>query len=263
MSGEPNIKVMTLNVGRLFHSYPTACVDFLLKPEWDAACLQDLPRYVVDDARFRERWPVRHFVPMTNHFMRGGLRVHVGIGIFSGFPFVSTSAHAYVGQLLPVRDLDGVEVDSEGNARPTDLARLRETESRVAVFAEIKARGARFKIGTTHAPWVPRGQTDDHQRASARDMLSIIQSQGPLVIAGDFNAARGGEIYRLLTTEGRLEDCVPPEVVKTRDFGSEPNAPNLVVDYFFKNGDADLVSDVKVHSGVSDHYALSALVRRA
>jgi endonuclease/exonuclease/phosphatase family metal-dependent hydrolase len=262
MSGEQSLKVMTLNVGRLFHSYPAACIEFVLRPEWDMICLQDLPRYVVDDPRFKARWPVRHYVPMANHFMRGNIRVHVGIGIFSMLPFLSASAHAYWGHLSPVLDLDGVQVDVEGNASPTDLARLRETESRLAIFVEIDARKVPFKIGTTLGPWTPSGQVDEHQRAAIQSLISIVQTQGSLVMAGDFNAARGGEIYGMLTRQDALVDCIPSEIIKTRDFGPAADKPNLVVDYFLKRGEIYQVSGVATYFGVSDHCALSATITR-
>jgi endonuclease/exonuclease/phosphatase family metal-dependent hydrolase len=195
--------------------------------------------------------------------MRGSVRVHVGIGIFSQkFPFISTSAHAYVGRVSPILDLDGVAVDANGNTSPTDLARLRQTESRIVVFTAMEVGEVEFKIGTTHGAWVPNGLTDDHQRVSARKLLSIVQEQGPLVMAGDFNAVRGGEIYEILTEPGGLEDCVPLDIVKTRDFGSSTDAPDLVVDYFFKQGEIYKVADVKAHTNVSDHYALSATVSK-
>lgn len=255
------LHVVTLNVGRLFHPNINACMEFLMRPQWDVVCLQDLPAYVVNDRTFKERWPVQHFVPMTNHFMRGRVRVPVGVGIFSrALPFVSTSAHAYLGNIVPLLDLDGVEVDVEGNARPIDIDRLRETESRLVAFVELEKDGCRFKVGTTHGVWVPKGRVDDCQRQSVARMVRLIQEQGSLVIAGDFNAARGGEIYQILI-KGGLKDYVPAEVKRTRVFEAEIGAPDLVVDYFFSFGDAYELANVETHFGVSDHAALSAAMK--
>jgi endonuclease/exonuclease/phosphatase family metal-dependent hydrolase len=256
----PSLKVASLNVGRLFHPHADASKSFLMRPDWDIICVQDVPEYFVSDGAFKSRWPIQHFVAMTNHLI-GSRRVPVGIGIFSRkLPFVMTSAYAYVGNVVPVRDLDGVEVTADGDAIPNDVARVRETESRLLAVVEVEMDQSRFRIGTTHGPWVPGGRVDDHQRSAVARMVEIVRSEGALVMAGDFNICRGSEVYDLFTGAG-FKDCVPADIKGTRNHLAAHADKNVVVDYFFTIGENYKVSDVETHLGVSDHAALSGVVK--
>ncbi|MFA6601258.1 MAG: endonuclease/exonuclease/phosphatase family protein [Candidatus Paceibacterota bacterium] len=254
----PTLRVVTLNVGRgLKHLDRT--VEFLNTCDADVLCLQDVQERHL--GALVGAYPTRHFVPMCRHLVAGGHREPVGIGIFSRFPFQAISAHAYVGSVLPVHDLQGVEVDAEGNSRNHDLALVRATESRLALFVEIELGGEIFKIGTTHGTWVPGGKTDDHQKESMMRFAQIAVGQGPMVLAGDLNAGRGGEIYEMLTAKG-LQDCVPARINNTLDPDLHPlkGRVEVVSDYFLGFGDAYQVSDVQVTFSVSDHGALSGTV---
>jgi len=256
------IKIASLNVGRLFHNNPKGSLGLLMSSEWDVICLQDVPSYVIEKPEFGRRWPVQHFAPMTKHLM-GGARVPVGIGIFSTHPFQSTSAHAYVGNVLPVLDLDGVTVSSAGNAAPHDLTLVRATESRLAIFAEVAVGEVVFKIGTTHGVWVPGGKVDDHQRKSMARLHEIMQDQGGMVMMGDFNATRGGEIYDLIA-RGFI-DCIPYTFKNSVDWvnrGKE-GGPDLLVDHVFTDRFATYgVENVRLQFGVSDHAAIFATIRK-
>ena len=257
-----NLRIASLNIGRLFHLCPAASIDFLMDNRWDVVLVQDAYRSIVESTEFKARWPIRHFEAMTNHFKKGGLREEVGIGIFTRLPLISRSAHAYVRHLLPVGDLDGISLAPNGNANAKDLNRLRETESRLVLFAELMVGETIVKIGTTHGPYRPGGMVDDILRQEMCRFIDIVSLQpGDLVIAGDFNTARDGEIYRTFVDAG-LRDCMPREIKNTIDWkvrGKE-GCPDLVLDGVYTKGESLRVSNVQVHPGVSDHYGLSFTV---
>lgn len=260
----PSIKVVTLNIGRGFPKCGIEkAFEFLSNDEWDIACIQDM--WETDTEDLMELFPTAQiFAPMAKH-PRGCTMVPVGIGIFSrNLPLKSTSVYAYVGNVSPVLDLNGVEVDAFNNAYPKDLKRVRETESRLAVFVEVRVGNLfYFKVGTTHGTWVPKGITDDQQRESMSRLAGIMRSQEyGFVMAGDFNAPREGEIYKTLISEANVADCVPRHITNSIDWkvrGKE--GPDILVDYFFARAPY-LVTDVEAHFGISDHAALSATVSR-
>ena len=264
-STKQSIKIVTLNIGRGFPGLEKS-IGFLGTCGADVLCIQDIRQDHVD--RLPDIFgPSRHFVAMTNHLIEGR-RVPVGIGIFSKHPFVSTSAHAFWGSVSPVKDLEGVTIGAGGNANAHDLDVVRSTESRLVIFADVKVGDSTFRIGTLHGVWVPGGKVDDHQRRCMDNLRLIMDNQFgiPLVLAGDFNAARGGEIYQMLVRKDHayydlFDDVVPDTIVNTVDWQNrgKPGGPDLVVDYILKN-DGLTVRDVEVHFGVSDHAALTATV---
>lgn len=263
------IKLVSLNMGRGLPGLE-GMLKFLQETDWDVACIQDVREtHIMDNVTiFGES---RHFVPMTRHLF-GGVRENVGIGIFSRkHSFVSTSAHAFWGDVSPVKDLKGVTFDANGNATPHNLEEVRSSESRLAVFADLKVGDHVFRIGTLHGVWVPAGKTDNHQRLYMGRLRQIMNRMihTPFVLAGDFNAARGGEIYNMLVHEDptlpeQIEDAFPGDIPNTIDWKNrgKVSGPDLVVDYILKNQGLS-VSDVKVHFGVSDHAAITATISQA
>jgi len=248
-----------LNIGRGFPGLDKS-LSFLKSQPWDIACLQDVRETHVP--MIAKIFPgAQYFVPMSRHLI-DGVRVPVGIGIFSrNLPFLTVSAHAYVGDVLPVHDLEGVEIGHDGASAPHDLEKVRATESRLVIFAVVEVNGFRFRIGTTHGVWVPEGKPDDHQRRCMKKFSSIVYNEYPSIIAGDLNAARGGEIYDKIFSSARLHDCVPSEISNTVDWVNRgKSGPDLVVDYFLTSGLVYDVSSVEAHFGVSDHAALTAEV---
>lgn len=261
-----SIKIATINAGRGFSGLYR--IESFLKGEGsgcDVICVQDVQK------RHTEMFGhIGYFVPMTKHYIEGEWQ-EVGIGIFSSnHSFTSTSAHAYVGAVQPVKDIRGVRYDARGNASPVDLELVRETESRIVVFVEFTKGGHRFNIATTHGVWSPGGKVDDHQRRSMKKLELILRScRSDFVLAGDLNAARGGEIYQALMIRNNdnhrhLFDYVPPEIENTVDWFVRGKAgPNLLVDHLITNSpNVYEATDVKAHFSVSDHAALTATITK-
>lgn len=254
-------KLITLNVGRGFAGFEKA-IAFFREQQADVLCLQDLRGDHVD--LFPEIFgPSRHFVPMCRHHFTGLGYIPVGVGIFSRLPFTSTSAYAYVGNIQPVLDIEGVTYGENG-AAPTDLDRVRQTESRVAIFADVQLGwDTRIRVGTTHGVWTPGGKVDDHQRRATLRLKLRMGEELAFggVMAGDFNAATGGEIHTNITNSPCYRSVMPDSIDNTVDWEVRgKKGPNLVVDHVFAAAPV-FVSEVTAHFGISDHAALSAIVR--
>ena len=256
------IRVGSLDVGRLFHSRPARSVEFLLDPRWDVILVQNTYRDLVENKAFRGEWPVRHWGPMTNHFKRGNVREQVGIAICSRLPIMSLSAHAFVRHLMPVGDLDGVKLDAYGCADTDDLQLVRQTESRLVLFAEVIKDDAIIKVATVHGSWRPGGKVDDSLRADVVRMIDIVNKQGDLVVAGNFSAARGYEVYDTFLRSG-WHDCLPVVYDNTLDYEGRGKAgPPLAVDGIYTTGGSLKVTGVELHWGVSDHCGITFEVNK-
>jgi endonuclease/exonuclease/phosphatase family metal-dependent hydrolase len=256
------LKAVSLNVGRGLKHLDKS-VHFLRTCGADVICLQDVQKRHIERLIGPE-YITHHFHPMTNHLVRNRERSLVGIGIFSRHPMRSKSIHAYLGNAEPILDMEGIDVNDAGESMNHDLTKVRSTESRLALFAEVVINHTAYKIGTTHGTWVKGGVADAVQRATMQHLACIMREQGEFVMAGDFNFGRDGEIYKIIVDHGRIKDRVPREIDNTLDpeNHSLKGEIKVVSDYFITGGTRFGVSDVKVIFGVSDHGALSGVVTR-
>jgi|GEM_PF-6071351 len=233
--------------------------DFLVKQDADVLLLQDVRGDHLSG--FPGVFgPSVHFAPMCRHFFRGGIGwVPVGVAICSRHPLNNLTTRAYVGNPLPIQNLDGTAFDDKGASYATDLERVRATESRLAIFANVRVTGSfSVRVGTTHGVWTPGGKVDDHQRHSMYALRSIMEQElfEGGVMAGDFNAALQGEIASMLGKSGICQCCMPADIVNTVDWAVRgKTGPNLVVDHLYSA--FVRVSNVSAHFGVSDHAALT------
>jgi hypothetical protein len=180
-----------------------------------------------------------------------------GIGIFSKFPMVFTSAYAYVGEIQrPVKGLQGVNESGQH----TSLELIRQTESRVVVFCGIVKGDGYFRIGTTHGTWVKGGEADQHQLDSMSRLSRLIRQQGEIVIAGDFNFDKDGKVLEIL--KDNAVNCMPVDIDNTLDPELHPLKGRIKVapDAIFSRGAPYDVVDIDIRFGVSDHGALSGTV---
>lgn len=254
------VSLVTLNLGRGFPDLEDS-LRFLETRRPDIACLQDVREsYIPRISKIFQGG--YHFVGMSKHLF-SGVREQVGLGVWSlEAPFIATSASSYVGHITPVLNLDGVTTDEEDNSSPRDLARVRETESRLVVSAEAVFGGLPYRFSTTHGIWTPTGVPDAHQERGIRRLTHLLQENGDSVIAGDFNVPRNGSMYRILM-EGGLVDHVPWSVTNSIDWGKRgKKGPDVLVDYVFTLGTSYEVSSVETHFDVSDHAAITAVVQK-
>lgn len=264
-----SVTVASIDVGRFYVGNSLALRRFITDSAWDIICLHGLPEYLVHDAGFRNEYPIGEFRALTNHFMQGRVKVHVGNGIFSRkHPFVSVSAYAPVGNVLPVPNLDvnAIRIAPDGNASACDYKQLEKSENRIIVFATIEVGGEPLTIGTYDAPWRPPGASmDDSLRKSTKKLAACISKQGDnLLLAGGFHPT-DSEPAHLLIGEcdqvGKLLHYdMPDHVVNTIDWEARGRAgPPLVVDYFLRS-ESVRISNIATHPKLSKNFGISATV---
>lgn len=265
-----SLKIMGLNAGRLLQERTREYLKNLaINPESapDVLCLQDFP---FRDLGLLEWAPHIAFAPMTNHLINGE-RAVVGIAIASRY-FMTDIAHCTTWGNGILKNLEGVDDKNRRYLGVESDALVEATEDRVAICATVIKDGARFDVATAHGMWVRGGVVNDIQRQSTGRLLHFLDKERSrrkgLVLAGDLNIGRGGEIYQMFVKKG-FHDCVPDKIDNTLDpdHPSVRNGLKVVIDYIMTYG-ADLfgdvysVSEVMLLSGVSDHCALSATVAR-
>ena len=128
---------------------------------------------------------------------------------------------------------------------------------RALLMNEIETPEGLLKIATTHFTWTPDGTTTDEQQRDFAALSSLLEKLQPDLICGDFNAARGmNPVFDTLAE--RYKDNIPPSVTTTIDQQlHKVKGLQLVVDGVFTTPKVE-ASNVTVHSGVSDHCAVSA-----
>ncbi|MBM3271786.1 endonuclease/exonuclease/phosphatase family protein [Candidatus Kaiserbacteria bacterium] len=229
---------------------------FLADNEADVVCVQELRQRDVPLIAGFLGGAQHMFVPMALYPFDDGPDV-IGVGIFSRVPMVRSWARYYNGN--PARIV-------EMNPR-AGVEEKHETIAGVLALCDIEKDNATFRIATTHFTWAPDGLPDAFQRTDVAAMLHALDNEGELILCGDFNAPRTnrdgtpGEIFS--TIASRYTDNVPAEYTTSID-GAIHRAGQLpyMVDGLFSTP-SYAVSDVALHSGVSDHMAITATVSRA
>lgn len=128
----------------------------------------------------------------------------------------------------------------------------------VLLVGSIENGGDLYRVITTHFTWTPDGQPTDLQRAHLIKLLAACADYDDLILCGDFNAPRGGEIFARIADVYR--DNIPGDITTTIDPDLHRAGDlQLVVDGLFTTKHYD-VTDVKVVGGLSDHKAIIAEV---
>lgn len=131
--------------------------------------------------------------------------------------------------------------------------------NRVVLLTKVEINNQQVTIANTHFTWTGNGETDDRQRRDIHRLFHILEPIEHLVLCGDFNAPRGGEIYARIAE--KYVDCVPADIVTTIDHSVHYSGQQLelVVDAIFSSPNIQ-VTHVTQAFGVSDHTALTALI---
>ena len=225
---------------------------FLEKEKPDVACLQEA--YKIDLKEFAKEFA------MEAVFGQMGLIGRVeytkppffpyGVGILSALPIQDVQRRYYSGneEIAKTRVFQG---SSSEDAHPL-------------LLANIQKGNANFTIGITHFTWSPGGSTDDLQRSDLKSLLGILEDTSEIVLCGDFNAPRGGEIFDTLAR--RYTDNIPLEYHTSIDVnlhrdGRKLAGESLMVDGLFTTPFYQC-SNVRLVGGVSDHFAVVAEVGR-
>ncbi|KKR40616.1 MAG: Endonuclease/exonuclease/phosphatase [Candidatus Daviesbacteria bacterium GW2011_GWC2_40_12] len=242
-----HIKLVSLNIE--LDKHLDIIFPFLEKQASDVFCLQEL--FEPDFEDFEKNLKMKgFFIPMAKSqgFKKGREKILIpyGVGFFSSLPIENPKEDFYYGGRSELKEM---------------VVGDRTTINRVFFHADVIKNSERFTIGTTHFTWNADGKADNYQRKDLKALFAILNDFPEIVFCGDFNTPRGGEIFN--TIAKRYKDNIP-EKYKTSIDSNFHQAGHLMcmVDALFSTFHFN-IKNVKLVSGLSDHYAVIANVFRA
>lgn len=220
---------------------------FLVAQQPDVVCLQEV--FAVDLALLEQELGLQAwFLPLTDVQT---VSIHqtealgpIGIAILTQLPVIQSWSPLYVGShdRLPVF----LENDNPNSTNRGLIALAMQHESQT------------YHIATTHFTWSPAGSTTNEQRQHLIQLEKTLATLPEHVLCGDFNAPRGGEVFARLSQ--LYHDNIPPEYTTSIDGSLHKAGPlELMVDGLFSQP-AYSITQVKLHTGVSDHCAITAQI---
>lgn len=246
------LRLVSVNIERSKHLPLVEA--FVEAQQPDVVCIQELMEPDCDLLAAAFGATHHLFAPMSRLTAEyPGMRY--GVGIFSRLPVGSSGMHYYVRTQEALPEIDPILYAQDPNK-----------EHRMVLWCDAEKDGETFRIATTHFTWTPDGSASDTQRRDAASLLAQLGEMGEFVLAGDFNAPRTnrdgtpGEIFGMLAA--RYRDNIPTAYATSIDGAIHRAGPiPLMVDGLFSTP-SYRVSDVTLHTGVSDHCAITATVER-
>ena len=240
------LKLVSLNIEKDRHL--DRITPFLSEQMPDVFCAQEVYESSIPVIAKALSGTAYVYVPMTGRPKENPPHMQ-GVAIFSRLPIKAQSVRYYVGRPDTVPD-------SDDNDPLTYNA-----SNRMVVLCDIEKEGQLFRVGTTHFTWTPDGEPTDGQRSDMRALIALFDDAEELILTGDFNVSRGGELFGALAQ--RYKDNVPPHYTTSIDGNLHRKGQlNRMVDGIFSTP-SYIVSDVEMISGVSDHCALVAKISTA
>ena len=243
-----SLKLVTLNIEGSKHF--DRVFPFLQSQMADVICLQEVFQIDLDSITAKLGGQIL-FVPMTN-MSRLRTRVDSPRGIWGIAIWLSERVKLIESQTYYYRGSPTAALTDNDPGYDS---------SRAVVLVRVSADGEEFVIATTHFTWTPDGVADDRQKADFATLMQALSTHPELILCGDFNAPRGGEIFSAFCQH--FTDNLPADVRTTLDpeLHRYHNQFELAVDTIFSTP-SYLVKDVIVQSGVSDHKAIVAQIER-
>lgn len=128
------------------------------------------------------------------------------------------------------------------------------TDSRVLIVAELE----NCNIATTAFYYTPKGIATKEQIAAFEKMMEYLKKLDKVILCGDFNAPRGGEMFD--SFKEYYKDNLPLSIKSTLDPKyHEVGNLNIVVDTIFSSSGIN-VSEVHAQDGLSDHKAIIGII---
>lgn len=216
----------------------------------DVVLLQEAPEDIIRDLADRLALPHTAFEPMTKvQRLRGEGSVVIGQAIFSRTPLTNLERRTYGGSGTGRDALDVATAESRwATSRYTILV------------ADVSVKGETYRAATIHFPWSEGGAADMKQREACDRLIEEAAPLGDFVLAGDFNAPRGREIFARLASV--FADNIPANYTTSLD-GTLHRAgplPYMVDGLFTTRGYR--ADQVELRSGVSDHMAIIGRIAR-
>lgn len=240
------LRIASVNIEGNFHL--DRVIPFLKKQDVDIICLQEVFSknliFFEEQLKKKSYFCVNAKVTRPNRFGFDPLG-EWGTAILTNLPLLDRGQNYYFGQSEYIPEL--IPYDSDSRFRALQFVNV--------VYEQMV-----FTIATTHFTWSPDGNSNIKQWRDLRELLYILKDLKSFTLLGDFNAPRGGAVFSELSKY--YQDNIPEEINSTID-GALHRAGqlNLVVDGIFTTSDYH-ISNVKIHTGVSDHCALIANVQR-
>lgn len=239
------IRFSTINIEG--HRHLDRVLPFLQSQKIQVACLQEV--FEDDVAELAKAMGADAiYTPMakfTQVIPEGGTHSgRWGVAILSTFPFVRHESFTYVGSHK------NIPIFEPGNPNSVNRAYLQ---------ADIQVDEKLLRVSTTHFTWTPDGSTSQEQLDNFAILDPILRKQKPHIFCGDLNSPRGWNgVFDILAKE--YVDNIPPEATTSID-GSLHKAGNLqlMVDALFTRAEMK-VEQAQLHTGVSDHQAVTALI---
>lgn len=229
--------------------------NFLRTKKPDVICLQEI--FEKDFLYFKKELGFFGvFSPMVVWDMKNGVRNTTGVAILSKFEIKNIEKYYYVGDESSMKCFDPRDLNFSATMTRDELVLLDEIEAKVIIFGEVIKDGVSYFISTTHFTWTPDGKANDFQKKDVEKLLAFCEKKKSLILCGDFNAPRGGEIFNKIAL--KYKDNIPLKY----DSSIDPNLHRLkglklMVDGLFSTADY-LVKDVQLLDGISDHKVIVA-----
>lgn len=229
-----------VNINCEMHRHLDTILPFLEKTEPDIVCLQEV--YEHDVVHFAHATnSTSFFAPNAIYYTEGiaGDAQELGVGYLTNDQTAKAETVDYFRADTPLEF-----------ANPTHGYNWRRS---LIVVHETRAQ-VPFHLATTHFTWTPHGDPDDAQRVSQQILMKKLSSYEDVLLVGDLNAPRGGEIYKTFTRE--YTDHVPQDYTTSIDMNlHRAGDVGLVVDHVLSRGTVP-VRSVAYRFGVSDHAAI-------
>lgn len=241
---QPNsqpIKLVSVNIEGSRHS--DRVDQFLATQQPHIACLQEVESTRLQ--HFATQYPYYHFAPM-NQRPNGSLQ---GVAILSKVPYLLARTIPFAGSDTYRQPFDRTSFQSRY-----------ESQQYVACLVECAIGDTAYRFVTTHLPVTEAATVTEYQRYAMRQLCSALAPFDHLIVTGDMNAPRGGAIFTQLTKQ--YTDHVPSHYTTSIDPKlHRAGSLELMVDGLFSTEQYQ-VTNVELHTGVSDHQAITATIVR-
>ena len=123
-----------------------------------------------------------------------------------------------------------------------------------AIIAKIEVNSEYYFITNTHLAVTANGEAANYQIKQAENLLSLLGSFSDMIVCGDLNAPRGGEVFNLF--KNVYQDNIPAEYETSLDQSlHRVKGLKFVVDHILSTKNYSFTNVVLV-DGVSDHMAV-------
>lgn len=240
-----SISLVSLNIEGDKHL--DTVIGFLQKNKPEVVCLQEV--FEKDFPAIKKQLDMAgYFAPMTIG-KTGDLKNNLtacGVAILTNL---------YAEKILPLYYFgknDSIPFAAKGNP---------DTVNKVILSIVLTKNNNRFTLGTTHFTLSDEGKADENQRRDLEEMLKLLSNFEDIILCGDFNAPRGGEIFSKISS--KYKDNIPLEYETSIDSNlHRAKGLKLMVDGLFSTPRYK-IKNARLIEGVSDHCAVTAEVSRS